>query len=208
MATNLESVSLAALRQGDEKAFDQIYNIYHLKIYIYSYNLVKSKEDAQDITAETFMEFLQKKEIFNDKNYINNFLYVVARNKCFNFLKACKAEGKRILPAQQQWLEENIQDKGSLNFQNIVTAETSNELWMKQVRREIDQLSPQRKEVFILFALEHWTVNQIADHLHKSPKTVYKQIEDAKKILKRQVRKKGYELILYALWLLTLFFKK
>lgn len=204
MAKNLDDAALTAFRQGNERVFTEIYDKYRRKIYVFSFNILQNKEEAEDITAETLAQLWQERANFYDEKYINNFLYKVAKNKCINLLKARKTEGKTLRHADQEWLEETIKDEDSTHFQNMITAELSDQLWMEQVKKEIDQLSPRRKEIFRLHFLEGWPVDEIADHLHLSPGTVYKTIEQAREILKAQIRKKGYELILKAFWLILL----
>lgn len=52
-------------------------------VYKFCYKMLRKKEDAEDIAHDTFVLFLEKRPIIEDK-YIKTWLLTVANNKCLN----------------------------------------------------------------------------------------------------------------------------
>lgn len=72
---------LAALADGDEamSARDEIVHRYHLKIYAFLHQLTGRKEDAEDLTQETFLLALRKLSTFKAGYDLLPWLYTIAR---------------------------------------------------------------------------------------------------------------------------------
>lgn len=52
---HINSRTLQLLREGDERAFEQIFNFYYNRIYSFALNTLFDKTFAEDITQTVFM---------------------------------------------------------------------------------------------------------------------------------------------------------
>ncbi|WP_425449208.1 RNA polymerase sigma factor [Dethiothermospora halolimnae] len=57
---------------------------FQFNIYKYCYQMIRSKETAEDITQEVFIKFFN---ISKKKDYSNSDLYKIAHNKCIDHLR-------------------------------------------------------------------------------------------------------------------------
>jgi RNA polymerase sigma-70 factor (ECF subfamily) len=75
------------LQNGDITALEVVYNEYSGKIYSFSLSLCKSKETAEDVTADIFImlyRYLSSGKIINN---LKSFLFTAARNKIYDIYK-------------------------------------------------------------------------------------------------------------------------
>jgi hypothetical protein len=47
--------TLQRAKEGDKKAFEEIYQLYHRRIYNAVYGMLSDPDDAQDVTQDVFM---------------------------------------------------------------------------------------------------------------------------------------------------------
>lgn len=75
------------LKQGDEDAFAVFVHKYYPKVLLYCQYHCMDKEDAQDLTQETFVRFFTKLPEYHYRGKNLNYLYTIAGNLCKDYLK-------------------------------------------------------------------------------------------------------------------------
>lgn len=70
-----------------EAEFEQIVKQYNEKLYWYIRRMVNNHEDANDILQNTFIKAWTKSEQFRNESKISTWLYKIATNECFDFLR-------------------------------------------------------------------------------------------------------------------------
>jgi RNA polymerase sigma factor (sigma-70 family) len=73
-------------QQGDAAAFNTIYNRYYFSLRDFSKRLTCQKQQAEDIAVETFVKLYRLCGNFENVANIRAFLYVTARNACYDYL--------------------------------------------------------------------------------------------------------------------------
>ncbi len=86
-------------QQGDVRAFDELVERYHGKIYGLTYNMTSNREDAEDLTQEVFVKAFEALPHFRGKSSFYTWLYRIAVNKTINYRK--KRNRKRALSLDQ-----------------------------------------------------------------------------------------------------------
>ncbi len=86
-------------QQGDVRAFDELVERYHGKIYGLTYNMTSNREDAEDLTQEVFMKAFEALPRFQGKSSFYTWIYRIAVNKTINYRK--KRNRKRALSLDQ-----------------------------------------------------------------------------------------------------------
>jgi RNA polymerase sigma-70 factor (ECF subfamily) len=93
MTNLIDSYLLFRIRtKRDAEAFARIYDRYVEAIYRFAYLKLPGKEDAQDITAETFTRAWQYLNEAKQVVHIRAFLYQIARNLIVDFYRVRKQE--------------------------------------------------------------------------------------------------------------------
>lgn len=81
--TNLCSTN----RQTMEEAFNLIYKKYSPLIYYVSFDILKVKEDVEDIVNETFLRMYSKRHNLTDEKSLKQYLVTIARNLSIDRIK-------------------------------------------------------------------------------------------------------------------------
>ena len=75
----------SASREKIERAFNIIYSEYSFLVYYIALSIVKNKDNAQDITNETFLKFFQNRLSINKRKNVKYYIVSVAKNSALNF---------------------------------------------------------------------------------------------------------------------------
>lgn len=164
---------LLRLSEGNEFAFDILYNKYWKQVYNAAYKRLNDSERAQDIAQDVFVQLW----IRGTKSLIENlpaYLLVAARNGVF---KHMEKEGKyAAMPDMADELE-SIHGRADTNMIHKEFLNAFNQL--------IEDLPTQQRIIFNMRFADGLTSQQIADQLVISPKTVRNQIGKALVTLKK-----------------------
>jgi len=152
--------------QINEQQFLEFYDQYVEKIYRYVYFRIGTEELAEDLTSEVFLKswqyINQNKESEPSLKAMQNpraFFYQVARNLIVDFYRH-----KEKSPIS---LEE-ITDKSLADKKDDQIEQTSRSLEMETVRRALDCLNDDYKEIIIWRYLDELEIKEIAEILNKS----------------------------------------
>jgi RNA polymerase sigma-70 factor (family 1) len=171
-----ESELLDRLASGDPDAFSTVYKQYYQRIYYFANTFLPDREDAEDITADTFVKLWNGRSSFHSLSAVNSFLHITARNKCFDFLRHSKVKAEKQAELIRQT---EIADHPHLQ-------QTREDL-LKIVQKEVSKMSARMKEIYHLSYDEGLTPAEIAEKLRISVQTVSNQkttvIKNLKKVL-------------------------
>lgn len=186
---NPEHHIIAGFQQGSKEAFAAVYNMHYSRLYGFIKKLVDNREEAQDITAETFVKLWKLHANFNTAENIKAFLYITARNACMDYLRY----RQRQTANKQELGYVLIQQEGAITTFNeeIKTAV------LQQVHNEIENLPTQCKRIFKMAWLEGKKNAAIAEQLAITEQTVRNQKARAVKILRVALANYNMELLVF-----------
>jgi len=72
------------LKANDMTGFDMLYRKYSQRIYQFSFSILKSQVDAEEIVQETFIRIWEKREDFIEGYPFQPFLFKIAKNAFLN----------------------------------------------------------------------------------------------------------------------------
>ena len=165
---------LIALKNGDHKAFEVIFITYFNKVKHFINGLVKSESDAEELAQEVFVKLWVNRESIIIEKSFSSYLYVMARNSAFNFLKS-KFVRDSYLNDQLRQGEESV-----ASDEVIVAKET--ELLLKMI---VSKMPEQRRKIYELSRNQGLKNEEIASQLNISKKTVENQLSLALKELRQ-----------------------
>lgn len=171
----METTWLKALHEGDEKAFEKIYLAYYKRTLYFLTGLVKSEEDAKELTQEVFIKLWTNRETIDTNKSTHNYMYTIARNAAFNFLK-------------HKLVEFHYQNE----YARKTATETSEEiLFAKEtallIEMTVERMPVQRQRIYKMSRNEGMSNEEIANRLRISKKTVENQLSLALGELKRVI---------------------
>ena len=84
---------VAAVRRGDDRAFEQLYERYHRRIHAYVMGMVKDHGRAEDVTQEVFVSALRRMRATERPIAFKPWVYEIAKNACIDaYRRARRAE--------------------------------------------------------------------------------------------------------------------
>lgn len=180
--TNTEFIH--ALKSGESKAYNILVDLYHHKLCVYAFTLIHDQNAAEDIVQNVFICTWKNRERLKTNCEIKHFLYKSVYNEFINEYR----KQKKIVPLEQKYID-------ALS----TTLEAKNEYDLdrkiKLIKREIENLPPKCKEIFILSKQEGLTNQEIAKYKQVSIKSVEAHITKAFHILRASIGGEIYHLM-------------
>jgi len=175
-----EKILLARLNVKDISAFEEIYNFYLDKIYRFIYFKVETKQEAEDLTSQTFLKIWQQaiEGKIKTKESFQAFIYQVARNNVIDHYRATQKKKKNEIELEAaenvfvgQSIEKDIDLK--IDFQNL--------------EEKIKHLKNEYQEIVMLHYINELSIKEIATVMNKKRGAVRVLLHRALKALKEQV---------------------
>ncbi len=88
-----DSVLLAAIRSGDERAMTEIYERYSPTVYSVALRILGDTSAAEDILQDVFMQLWRNADVFNpERGSLPGWLAVITRNRAIDSLRKRRPE--------------------------------------------------------------------------------------------------------------------
>jgi len=166
-------------KANDRAAQLQLYRKYCDGMFVVANRFVKNADDAEDVLQESFIKAFQKIHQYKGEVTFGAWLKRIVVNKSIDFLKSKK-------------------DKVSIDEQDMqVVAEDDN--WnvsvvisIDEVRLAIDQLQEKYKYVVLMFLVEGYDHQEIAEVLNISSSACRTRLSRGKNQLKELLKEKNY----------------
>ncbi|HBN83007.1 MAG TPA: hypothetical protein DDZ89_04120 [Clostridiales bacterium] len=72
---------------GDEKSFEQLFDMYHNKVYRICLGFMKNQEDAKDVAQEVFIKIYRKLDGFNFECSLATWIYTICASTCLDTIR-------------------------------------------------------------------------------------------------------------------------
>lgn len=165
---------LTLLRQGDKDAYTVIYDRYKNLLYNHAYKKLGDPEEVKDVLQELFTILWNKRVDIPVAMNLSGYLYAGIRNRILNLLSHKEVENKYLTSIKQ------FTQEGDYSTDLAIREKEMADL----IQKEIDQLPPKMREVFLLSRKENLSHHEIAEQLSISEQTVAKQVTNALRILR------------------------
>ncbi|MCR9228404.1 MAG: RNA polymerase sigma-70 factor [Flavobacteriaceae bacterium] len=180
-----EAVLVYDLQRGEEAAYAFLMDRYHHRLCLYAYSFCKDHDLAADMVQNVMLRLWKKRDRLRTGSSVRSLLYRSVYNE---FLDQYKHR-KFILNLEKEYMT-------AINTL-VEEDETSLDRLIQHVRREIEDLSPKCREIFLLSKKEGLTNNEIAEHLNLSVKTVESQMTRAYAQIRKKVGEKLQGILIF-----------
>jgi RNA polymerase sigma-70 factor (ECF subfamily) len=182
MDTNDTMIILLA-KEGNERAFRQLYEDHYEMIYRLAYRYSRSLQDAEDILQETFIKAFRDIDKF-DLGIATDFspwIYRIGIRCSLDHLRKRKRRKIDQTDSLTDLHSEPEAPQPSPEQSAIVNQTVS------RVKNALHLLSPRQRVIFDLRHFQHRALEEISDRLQCSPSTVKKQLQRAVLKLRHQL---------------------
>ncbi|MDB5199201.1 MAG: polymerase ECF-type sigma factor [Chitinophagaceae bacterium] len=162
---------------GDETAFAAIFHHYNRRLYPFVLKITKSEIAAEEIVQDIVTTLWVKRERLAEVDNYPSYIYRIATNKTFNWLKKVAAEDRMIKKVLQNMeMFRNLTDE-------IIDSKEKEAI----INAAINELPAQRKLIYKLSRHDGLSHQQIAEKLDISPNTVKNQLVKALSYIRSKV---------------------
>lgn len=178
----IDSKYIKDLKEGNEEAFDYIYEYYHNDLYFFSLSLVKNHAEAEEIVQESFINVITKIKSLRDVNSFHAWLFRLTYNVAMtNYRKNIKAVENET-PLFDTHFEVNETTNSSYNDIELYNA----------IVNAIRNLPSKYLRIAQLYYLQELTTREIAKVLSIPQSTVSYRVKAIEQKLQEDLTIKGY----------------
>lgn len=175
---NEDQTLFLLIKNRDRDAFTRLYHKYHAYLYALALRYLKNREMAEDTVQHVFVKLWESTEAIKIEVNVKNYLYTMTKNYILNQIR----DNKEVISlnyahAQQMKDEEDVVESMEKQYT------------LEILRKGIDNLPPQKKEVCLLKLEEDHTNQKIADKMGISIHTVKSHYQESLKMLRDYFRK-------------------
>ncbi len=161
------------VRQNDNDARRELFEAYYRRTFAVAYNILRRRENAEDITQDAFIKAFQNIHQLHDSEKFGAWLSVIASNLARNYLKR---EKRMVITDDLPVFEAN-------DSVDSTEAEALRSLEIDRVRKAIKELPPEHYQVIVLQYYDDLKVEEIARLLKIRPGTVKSRLFRARQKL-------------------------
>lgn len=169
----MEKAKVEALRNGNHKAFEDIFIGYFKRVKLFIGGIIKSEADAEELAQDVFVKLWTNRETLNVEKPLGAYLYTIAKNTAFNFLKH---------KSVKQTYADNFPPRSKVST-------PEDELFAREIslliEMTINEMPIQRRRIYILSREKGRSNSDIAAKLGITKKTVENQLSLALQELRK-----------------------
>src|SRR6478752_1284605 len=172
---------VAAVRAGDDRAFERLYERYHRRIAAYIYGMVNDYARAEDITQDVFMSALRRMRQTERSIAFKPWIYEIAKNACIDQFRRSKRAEEVSYDA-----EEGL---GAADYGRLTSSDATPDVAMER-RQDLDHLrgalgglSEAHHQILVMREFEGLSYREIGDRMGMSRPSVESTLFRARKRL-------------------------
>jgi RNA polymerase sigma-70 factor (ECF subfamily) len=139
-----------AVSAGDERAFAQLYERHRGALFLFAARMLGSGEAARDLVQETFLALWERRHELERLRSFRGWLFTAGRNRCLTTLRQRQTRAR---------LDDQM-EQGPTADPPPAVLESEEE--SRLVRRALDELAPEQREVLILREYQEMSYREIA----------------------------------------------
>lgn len=177
------------VKQGDNSAFEKLYNEYYDNLRYYIAKRIGNVDEAADLAQDTFVTALEK---INDLRVPENFrswLYTIATNRTNNYFRESDRIASFETDEELQSVLEQAEDYAEPL--SVPSDYLENSFVQEEIRKAIDSLSPERRSALIMFYYDNMRMKDIADAMGINVNAVGHRLTEARKQISKKLKKLG-----------------
>jgi len=181
-----QKLVLQATKNNDQAAFAKLLDRYRKPIYFMILQMVKNKEDAEDLTIEAFGKAFNNIEKYKPKYAFSTWIFTIATNNCIDFIR------KKTIPKEP--LSKSSDNGETYEVDPKSPAPDPEEEFIKTQRKAlaqqiVKQLPEHYSKLVELRFFDQLTYKEISARLNMPQGTIKAQIFRAKELLYNIVKK-------------------
>lgn len=159
----LDEAFILNAMKGDETALAAVYDFYARRIHRYFYSRVENADDADDLTAQTFMSIIEALPRYQHRGQFTAWVFQIAHSKVMDFFRRAHSRVKQEADADGVVSDQVLE--------NIIQRQTAEAL-----KIHIQSLDDDERELLRLRFVAEFTYLEIAQSLGRKEDAVRKSL--------------------------------
>src|SRR3954447_12795261 len=172
---------VAAVRRGDDRAFEELYGRYSRRISSYIFGMVKDHARAEDLTQDVFMSALRRMRDTDRPIAFKPWIYEIAKNACIDQFRRSRRAEEVSYDA-----EEGL---GAADYGRLVTGDPTPDValdhkqQLDHLRGALGGLSESHHQILVMREFEGLSYREIGEKMGMSRPSVESTLFRARKRL-------------------------
>ncbi len=168
-----EKELIKQLKNGSIRAFDDIYDMYGRRLYAFSLQYTKVKEDADEIVQDVFVQLWNSRATIKQEETLRSLLFIMVKHHLINAFRA-----RVNSPVYEDYVEYQDRLLGDDPHHLIEYEE-----FLDQIEKALSKLPVTQQNVIKLSKFKQMSTSEIALELSLSEQTVRNQLSIGLKTL-------------------------
>ncbi len=182
---HIEPDLVKQVHNGSSRAFEKLVNKLMKPAYYHALALVGLHDDAVEVSQQAFIRAWNAREVMNPTMPFYPWFYTILKRLCLNAIRDRNRGREIALSMMPDWIEPAGMDDPS---KDVLRSEQS-----RMLQDALSRLHADDREIIVLKDLSGHTYREIADLLHIPNGTVMSRLYTARRRLKNEMEKAGYE---------------
>jgi RNA polymerase sigma-70 factor (ECF subfamily) len=171
-------------RKSKDRAFNYLVDAYSSKVFNTCINLIRNREDAEDVTQEVFTAVYLSLDTFGGDSKLSTWIYSIALNKSKEFLRKKTRKKRSVMMTTLEKDDSHIVPTATIEFDHPGVL-LENKERTQILFDAIDQLAENQKIAYTMHKIEGMSYSEIAELTELSVSSVESLMFRAKKKLQQ-----------------------
>jgi RNA polymerase sigma-70 factor (ECF subfamily) len=188
-----EQLLVDRCRRGDRESFAQLMRLHEKQIYNFTYRMLGSEGEAEDLTQDIFIAAFQGIRSFRGEAKFSTWLYRIALNQARNRIKYLS---RRNFFARQRRRTDYRANIVSESPEGLADSAPTPEQWtmtkdlVVQVQECLNQIPPQARQILVLRDIQGFSYDEMSEMLSLKPGTVKSRLHRARAAMRECLSEK------------------
>ena len=172
-----DTSNIKRIRQGDIKAFEQLFREYYEKLCQWAHQYLHDKDSSEEVVQDLFYQIWANRESIEFRISVKSYLYKSVSNNCKMILrqKSRRAEIESELARDLTGIEEPADLPGDQELSEVIG-------------KTLDELPDSTATIFKMSRFDGMKYREIANHLKISVKTVEANMGKALSLFRKNLK--------------------
>ena len=167
---------VAQAKRGDQKAFNDLLNLYWKDVYVFQLGKSRSEDEAEDITIKSFARAFDKIDTFDEKYKFKTWLFTISNNLYIDEMRKKKTETISIHKNPKEI--HKIADEDPSPADQLIQEQN-----LAQLKAFIQQLKPHYQVVINMRFFQELSYKEMAEKIGEPMNNIKVKLLRAKKLL-------------------------
>lgn len=167
-------------RTGDRESFGVLFDRYADRLTLFIYSIVRQREDAEELTLDTFAVVAAQKNVYRGESGFGTWLFAIAKRQAY---QALRKRRPLLMP-----LSGSVPADDDPPETALLKDERNRQLY-----RALEQLKPEYRQTLYLMYFENMSVEEIQTITGKSARQIYKLASRGRASLREKLEGMGFD---------------